>query len=122
MVAVVGLELRHVLSDEKSAHAIAGKVCQGVDKEEQAAQGRELVQQEEHLAPVGVERLGQVAAELVQEEPQERTRAGQVRGRDRDVEGDGPRVLDEIEDAEVARRGGVRNQRIPVEAQIGQGG
>src|SRR5436309_1062546 len=43
VVAVVGLELRHVLSDEKSAHAIAGKICQGVDKEEQAAQGRELV-------------------------------------------------------------------------------
>jgi hypothetical protein len=81
------------------------------------AQCRELVQHQQQLVPAfdTREALGQPPSDLVQDQPHQRLRAADIRGRDDKVEADGMVGLDQVADAPVAARGNQRRNRIPIE-------
>ena len=131
LVPSVGLrELSEVLDDEVRLDAVAGQVRERRLQEVETPQCGELVQHQQEPRPrrirdsagTDVEGLREATAELVEEQPHQRARPDDVRGRGREVETHGPARRQEIREGEVAGRGVLCHGRIAVEVQKLHGG
>ena len=131
LVPPVGLgELSEILDDEVRLDAVARQVRERRLQEVEPPQRGELVQHQEEpwtgLAPypaaARVEGLRKAASQLIEEQPQQRARPCDVRGRGREIETHGPVAPWEILEGEIACLGVLRHDRIPVEVQELHGG
>ncbi len=125
VVGPIGLlDLVQRLGDQERADAVARHERQILLKEVEPPLGRELVEHDEELAPVGAGRqlLGEPPADLVQDQAHQRPGARQVGRRNHQVEADGRRALHQIGDAPGARARHLGHHRVAVEAEEGHGG
>ncbi|MDT4862311.1 hypothetical protein FQZ97_969560 [compost metagenome] len=128
MVLPVGLvDLVERLRDQERAQAVAGHECQGRLEEVQTPQRGELVKHQQQLvtplhAIAAVERFGQTPTDLVEDQPDQRFGAIDVRRRYHQVQRQ--RILggDQVGDAPVAARGDLGHRGVAVQPQERHGG
>src|SRR3546814_2332632 len=119
----IGLcDLVQRLGDQEGAHAVAGHEGQAGLEEVEPSERRKLVEHHEELMlgwPArlfGVELFGESAADLVEDQADQRLGPADVGGRDDKIERDRLLRLDEIGDAPVAERSKIGRANVGASA------
>src|SRR5215213_6785803 len=107
------------LGDEKALEAIAGHEGERRLEEIEPSKRRKLIEHEQQPVPtaLGLEILGETAADLVEDQPHQRLGATDVRRRHNEIECRWPFVLNEIPDAPVAAARYLCNDGIAIETE-----
>jgi hypothetical protein len=124
VLAVGMLDLIERLGNQERLETIASHERQRAFEEVQPPKCWKLVEHDQHaLAPgIGGQFFGQPATNLVEQQPDQRLGAADVRGRDYEVERCRSLGIDQIGNAPVALPGHLRHDRIAVETQKRHGG